>query len=149
MSLYNFMGIILRWKKFNYMLEIDIIRSTLQTIWMSWRMISEGLGVQMMARWAKTMITTISIIPACIFRLNLTTASLPQIKIIHFQMYVMNWLLVKEKGTLFDEHESVVMQIGWTLILRVFSVAFSKIDVIETQGRKINKLRKTNSSISY
>ena len=30
MSIYNIMGIILRWKKFKYMLEINILRKSIQ-----------------------------------------------------------------------------------------------------------------------
>ena len=44
------MGIKLRWKKFNYMLEIDIFRNYLQSNWVSWGVIFEGFGVQMTPR---------------------------------------------------------------------------------------------------
>ena len=48
---YNVMGIILRWKNLNYMLEIDILRNDAQKcLCVLSRCIFEGLGVQMMPR---------------------------------------------------------------------------------------------------
>ena len=50
MSIYNAMGIILKWKKINDMFQIGILRNSSQNILVSWSVIFEGfqkLGVQM------------------------------------------------------------------------------------------------------
>ena len=57
MSLYNVLGIVLRLKNFNYMLEMDILRNQSQNIWVSTGVILEGLGIQMTPRHPKAMVS--------------------------------------------------------------------------------------------
>ena len=50
MCIYNAMGSILRGKQFNNTIENDILRNSSQIIGVSWKVIFEGLGVQMTPR---------------------------------------------------------------------------------------------------
>ena len=49
-SILKAMGIILRWKEFHFMIEIDIKEIPYKDFLVSWRVIFSGLGVQMMPR---------------------------------------------------------------------------------------------------